>query len=526
MFTSDRRKLLSLGACCFGLSMVMLDNTVVNVAVPSVQRDLGASVSGLQLVLDAYVLVFASLLLTAGSLGDRYGRKRVFLTGLVVFTVGSALCGVAPNLPALVGARAVQAVGGAALLPSSLAVLAATFPDPKERVQAIGLWSGVSASALAAGPVVGGLLVDSFGWRSVFYVNLPVGVAAFGVAGRIMTESRNPAASRLDLPGLLLAVVALACLTYALIEGNARGWGSPLIVGLLATGCLGLVAFLLVERRRREPMLALRLFRQPAFSSANIVALLVGFALLGFVFFNTLYFQAVQGYSPLQAGLRSLPNTLAVVVMAPIAGRLASRFSYRVPVVAGLLLAAAALLLLTRIEVDTPYASLWWRLAMLGAGLGLTISPVTAAAVAAMPGAQAGVASALTNTSRQVGGALGIAVLGAVATGRFTAALPGRLAPLGLPASVAERIEAAAGQAVGTAPPGPAGAPAVRRAVAAAFVTGIHGSYLLAGLALAGGALIALAWLRPAREAAEPAGAHGGAVAAAPATTRKRSDPR
>jgi EmrB/QacA subfamily drug resistance transporter len=520
MFADNRNvKLLTLGACCFGLFMVMLDNTIVNVALPSIQRDLGASVSGLQLVLDAYVLVFASLLLTAGSLGDRYGRKRVFQVGLVVFTVSSALCGLAPSLPALVGARVLQASGGAALLPSTLAIVTETFPDPRERVQAIGLWSGVSASALAAGPVLGGLLVDTFGWRSVFYVNLPVGVVAFLVAGRVVAESRNPAARRLDLPGLLLAIVGLGALTYGLIEGNSRGWRSPLIVGLLAAGAAALAAFLLVEARRREPMLALRFFRDRAFSSANTVALLVGFALLGFVFFNTLYFQAVHGYSPLQAGLRSLPNTLSVVVMAPIAGRLASRFSYRVPVVAGLLLASAALLLLTRIQVATPYANLWWKLAMLGAGLGLTISPVTAAAVAAMPRHQAGVASAVTNTSRQVGGALGVAVLGAVAAARFTAALPGRLAPLGLPAPLRERIEAAAGQAVGTAPQGPAGVPAVRHAVGSAFVGGIHAAYLLAGVALASGALIALAWLRPAREAQQQPGA--GAVAAAAAARRQ-----
>ena len=218
MFRRDPgARLLTLGACCFGLFMVMLDNTIVNVALPSIQRDLGASVSGLQLVIDTYILVFAALLLTAGSLGDRYGRRRVFRAGLVVFTLASAACGLAPSLEALVAARAVQAVGGAALLPSTLAILTATFPDPRERVQAIGLWSGVSASALAAGPVLGGLLVDAFGWRSVFYVNLPVGAAALVVAGRAIAESRNPDARRLDVAGLLLAVVGLGALTFGLI---------------------------------------------------------------------------------------------------------------------------------------------------------------------------------------------------------------------------------------------------------------------------------------------------------------------
>jgi EmrB/QacA subfamily drug resistance transporter len=466
--TGRKAQLLTLGACCFGLFMVMLDNTVVNVALPSIQRELGAKVSGLALVLDAYILVFASLLLTAGSLGDRFGRRRVFRTGLVVFTAASALCGLAPSLPALVTARALQAVGAAALLPGSLALLTAAFPDPRERVQAIGLWSGVSAMALAAGPVVGGLLTDALGWRWVFYVNLPVGVAAVVVAGRVVAESRNPAASRLDLPGLVLGSLGLGAVTLGLIESDQRGWGSPEIVGLLAAGMLLLAAFAVTEARRDDPMVSPRFFRDRAFSAANTVVLLAGFALLGFVFFNTLYFQAVQGWSPLQAGLRSLPNTLAVVVCAPLAGRLASRYGYRVPVAAGLLLAAAALWALMGIEVGTPYSELWWKLAMLGAGLGLSISPATAAGVAAMPGSQAGVASAVIQTSRQVGGAIGVAVLGAVAA-------------------------AADGGATPQADP-------------AAFLSGVHAAYLVAAAALAVGAVAAALFLRPRRADPGPAG--------------------
>ena len=466
--TGRRVQLLTLGACCFGLFMVMLDNTVVNVALPSIQRELDAKVSGLALVLDVYILVFASLLLTAGSLGDRFGRRRVFRAGLVVFTAASALCGLAPTLPALVGARALQAVGAAALLPSSLAILTATFPDPRERVQAIGLWSGVSAMALAAGPVVGGLLTDALGWRWVFYVNLPVGVAAYVVAGRVVAESRDPDASRLDLPGLVLGGLGLAGVTLGLIESNQRGWRSPEIVGLLATGVALLAAFVAVEARRRRPMVSPRFFRDACFSAANAVVLLAGFALLGFVFFNTLYFQAVQGWSPLQAGLRTLPNTLAVVVTAPLAGRLASRYGYRVPVTAGMLLAAAALWALTGIQPDTPYGQLWWRLTLFGAGLGLSISPATAAGVASMPGTQAGVASAVISTSRQVGGALGVAVLGAVAAAHYGRATP--------------------------------------QADPVAFLSGVHAAYLLAGAALAVGAVTSALFLRPRRKRPEPAG--------------------
>jgi EmrB/QacA subfamily drug resistance transporter len=469
VLAADRKaQLLTLGACCFGLFMVMLDNTVVNVALPSIQRELGAKVAGLALVLDAYILVFASLLLTAGSLGDRFGRRRVFRAGLVVFTASSALCGLAPSLPALVAGRALQAVGAAALLPGSLAILTAAFPDPRERVQAIGLWSGVSAMALAAGPVVGGLLTDGLGWRWVFYVNLPVGVAAFVVAGRVVAESRNPAASRLDLPGLVLGSLGLGALTLGLIESDQRGWGSPVIVGLLGAGVVLLAAFAVTEARRPDPMVSPRFFRDGAFSAANAVVLLAGFALLGFVFFNTLYFQAVQGWSPFQAGLRSLPNTLAVVVCAPLAGRLASRYGYRVPVAAGLLLAAAALWALTGIQVATPYTQLWWKLAMFGAGLGLSISPATAAGVAAMPGAQAGVASAVIQTSRQVGGALGVAVLGAVAAARYGGATP--------------------------------------QADPAAFLDGVRAAYVVAAAAVAAGSVAALLFLRPRRADPDSAG--------------------
>lgn len=501
MFAENRRvKLLTLGACCFGLFMVMLDNTIVNVALPSIQRELGASVTSLQLVVDAYILVFASLLLTAGALGDRFGRKRVFQVGLVIFTAASALCGLAGNEQMLIAARAVQAVGGAALLPSTLALVTSTFPDRREQAQAIGLWSGVSAMALVAGPLLGGLLTDSLGWRSVFYVNVPVGALALLVATRVIAESRNPAGRRLDLAGQLLAILTLGSLTFAMIEGNSRGWTSPAILALLAIAVVGLPAFLLVESRRADPMLALGFFRDPSFSSANAIAMLVGFALLGFVFFNTLYFQTVQGYTPLQAGLRFAPSTLVIVVVAPIAGRLASRYGYWVPVAAGTALGGAALLLFTRSQAGTPYMELLGPLLLLGLGLGLTISPMTAAAVAGMPPEQAGVAAATINTTRQVGGALGVAVLGAIVTARFSAVLPSRLEQLHLPSAIQARIEAAASQGVsGAAGAGSGGgrSGALHDAVGGAFVTGIHSAYLVSGSGLLVASLLALFLLRP-----------------------------
>ncbi len=527
VFAENRRvKLLTLGACCFGLFMVMLDNTIVNVALPSIQRELGASVTSLQLVVDAYILVFASLLLTAGALGDRFGRKRVFQVGLVIFTVASALCGLAGNEQMLIAARAVQAVGGAAMLPSTLALVTSTFPDRREQAQAIGLWSGVSAMALVAGPLLGGLLTDSLGWRSVFYVNVPVGALALLVAGRVIAESRNPAGRRLDLAGQLLAILTLGSLTFAMIEGNSRGWTSPAILALLAIAVLGLPAFLLVESRRADPMLALGFFRDPSFSSANAIAMLVGFALLGFVFFNTLYFQTVQGYSPLQAGLRFAPSTLVIVVVAPIAGRLASRLGYWVPVAAGTALGGAALLLFTRSQAGTPYLELLGPLLLLGLGLGLTISPMTAAAVAGMPPEQAGVASATINTTRQVGGALGVAVLGAIVTARFSAVLPSRLERLHLPAAIQDRIEAAASQGVsgatGAGSGGGSGGGALHNAVGGAFVAGIHSAYLVSGSGLLVASLLAVFLLRPRPHRREEASA---VMAGARAGSEARSGP-
>jgi MFS transporter, DHA2 family, methylenomycin A resistance protein len=499
VFAENRRvKLLTLGACCFGLFMVMLDNTIVNVALPSIQRELGASVTSLQLVVDAYILVFASLLLTAGALGDRFGRKLVFLAGLVVFTVASALCGLSTNEQTLIAARALQAIGGSALLPSTLALITSTFPDRREQAQAIGLWSGVSAMALVAGPLLGGLLTDTLGWRSVFYVNLPVGVLAFAVASRVVAESRNPAGRRLDIPGQLLAILTLGCLTFALIEGNSHGWTSPAILGLLVVGALSLPAFLLVESRRADPMLELRFFRDPSFAGANAIAVLTGFALLGFVFFNTLYFQTVQGWSPLQAGLRTAPNTLMIVLVAPFAGRLASRFGYWLPVAAGTAVGGVALLLYAvSSRPGTPYLELLGPLVLLGVGFGLTISPMVAAAITGMPPGQAGVASATINTTRQVGGALGVAVLGAIVTARFDALLAPALGQLHLPEAVQRRVEAVASQGGGAIGSSAAGGAAVRRAVGDAFTSGIHTAYVVSGSGMLIAAMLALVLLRP-----------------------------
>ncbi|HEX6779131.1 MAG TPA: DHA2 family efflux MFS transporter permease subunit, partial [Ktedonobacterales bacterium] len=310
MFKQDRgRKLTTLAVTCIGLFMVLLDMTIVNVALPTIQSDLNASLSGLQWVVDAYTLPFAALLLTAGTLGDRYGRKRVFLVGLVGFTLGSALCGLAPNLGLLIAGRVLQGAGGAALSPGSLSLLAAAFPDNRERTQAIGIWAGISGLALAAGPLIGGLLIQVSSWPAIFFVNLPIGAVALIFGWRILAESRNPDARRVDVPGQALVIAGLGALTYALIEGESDGWTSPLILSLLAGAAVLLVAFFIVEARVREPLLPLQLFKNAVFSTANAAATLLGFALIGTVFFMSQYFQSVQGYSALGSGLRTLPAT-------------------------------------------------------------------------------------------------------------------------------------------------------------------------------------------------------------------------
>jgi EmrB/QacA subfamily drug resistance transporter len=492
MFKENRRtKLLTLALSCLALFIVLLDMTIVNNALPSIQRHLNASLSGLQWIIDAYTLVFASLLLTTGSLSDRQGRKRWFLIGLAVFTTGSALCGVAPNTGMLVAARALQAAGGAALSPASLSLLTSAFPDPRERAQAIGIWSGISGLSLSAGPLVGGALVDGPGWRWVFFVNLPVGVVAFLGALRFVRESVNPTPRRLDLAGQLLGIGTLATLVYALIEGGSHGWTSPLILTMFALAALGLASFLLVEARRREPMVELHFFRSAAFSGTNVIAFLTFFSLIGFTFFNTLYFQEIRGYSAFAAGLLGLPVTLAIVVMAPLAGRLAGARGPGLPIAAGTAMAGTAVLLLLGLQLDTPYGSIWWILVLFGAGLGLVFAPTAASAIAGLPRSQAGLASGILNTSRQVGGSVGIALLGAVFSNRFRGALP---------AEVRAHMGGASGgfQAV---------PPAVRRVVGEAFVTGIHAGYLVAGSALLVGTLLAVTLLsafRP-RPAAAPA---------------------
>ncbi|MFJ3887561.1 MFS transporter [Streptomyces rubrogriseus] len=408
----DRAVLLTV--TCLGQFMVLLDNTIVGAALPDMRESLHTRLTGLQWIVDAYVLLVAMLLLSGGVFADRFGRKRVYLTGVAVFTVASLLCSLAPSLGWLVAGRMLQGIGAAALSPASLALLAAAHPVPQERVRAIGLWAGISGIGLAAGPVVGGVLTDAFGWPAVFLVNLPIGVVLVLVGLRHLDESRNPGAPAIDVPGTVLSVPAVGVLTYGLIEGGARGWTSPVILGSFATAVILLAAFVAVEARRDAPMLPLRLLRQRLFTVSNTAMVVVGFALMGSSFFFSQFFVYVQGSSVLRAGLQTLPMSVAMVIVSPYAGRLAARYGFRIVVTAGLALAALGLLALGTVHADTGYGNVWWRLGLAGAGFALAMSPLTGAAIQAVSPQEGGLASGISSTTRQIGAVLGVAVLGAV----------------------------------------------------------------------------------------------------------------
>lgn len=396
------------------LLIVSLDNTVLNVALPSMRREFDASVSGMQWTIDAYTLVLASLLILSGSVADRIGRRRVFKVGLVVFTFGSVLCSLAPGLEWLVAFRMVQAIGGSMLNPVAMSIIANVFTDPRERARAIGVWGGVVGISLAAGPVVGGVLVETVGWRSIFWINLPVGLAALLLTVLFVPESRAPKPRRTDPVGQLLVIGVLGPVTYAIIEGAVIGWGSPLIVSLVAVAVASLIGLVRYERRRPEPLIDPRFFRSAPFSGATAIAV-CGFAALGgFLFLNTLYLQDVRGLSALHAGLWMLPMAAMTFVCAPLSGRLVGSRGPRLPLlVAGPAMGACGVLF-AAFDAEASLPLLFGGYVLFGIGFGLVNAPITNTAVSGMPRAQAGVASAVASTSRQVGTSLGVAVIGAV----------------------------------------------------------------------------------------------------------------
>jgi EmrB/QacA subfamily drug resistance transporter len=420
------RRWWTLVAVSLATLMAYLDNNVVNVALPTIQRDLHLSVSGLEWVVSSYLLVFAGLLLAGGRLADHYGRRRMFLVGLAIFTVSSLASGLAGNAAVLIASRAVQGLGAALLVPTTLAIILATFSDPRERNVAVGIWNAIAALALAIGPLIAGFISQHLHWGWIFFINVPVGVITAVIALPAMDESRGGRegeARRLDVPGLVVSAVMLFSLVYALIEGQDRGWTSPVILGAFVLAAVALAGFLLVESRTTQPMVALSMFRSRVFSGGTVTMMLWGFGVFGIYFFTALYLQDILGFSPTKAGLAFVPMALAVVVFSGLAGPVAARIRTHRAVAGGMLLMAAGLVLFALLGANASFAALMPAFVVFGAGAGLMNVPLTTAILGAMPPERSGIASALLNASREVAGLLGITVIGAVLRTRESSAV-------------------------------------------------------------------------------------------------------
>jgi EmrB/QacA subfamily drug resistance transporter len=455
LFVGPQRKWWTLAAVSFGLFMIMLDNTVVNVALPSIQRDLNADLSELEWVVAGYALTFASLMLTGGKMADAYGRRLLFVIGIVVFTLASLACGLADTGDQLIAARAVQGAGAALMNPATLSIIAATFP-PAQRGAAIGIWAGVSALALAIGPLVGGLLTEHLGWNWIFFVNVPVGILGIAASFLLIDESKDTTHERLDIPGLVTSGIGLFALTFALIEGNGHGWDSALIMAAFALALLALGAFVVLEMRQRAPMLPLELFRNRTYTGANIVILLVALAMFGVFFFVSLYMQNILGFTAVETGAAFLPLTLLIIVIAPIAGKLSDRIGSRLLMTGGMVLIAIQLFSFSRLGSDATFWNLLPGLLVGGVGMAMTMTPSAAAATRAVPVDKAGVGAAVLNAFRQIGGSLGIAIMGAIMA-----------------------------SAIGSRP------------TTETFMNGFHDALMVAGLIAVAGAVIAFVLVRP-----------------------------
>lgn len=484
---------------CLALFVSTLDNTVANVALPSIGRDLSASTAALQWVVDGYIVVRGCLLLSAGALGDRYGRRRMFQFGLTAFGIGSFLCSIAPTVNLLIAFRVLQALGGCFLVPSSLALITNTYRDKAQRARAIGIWSATTAVSTGLGPPVGGLLVDSFGWRSVFWINLPIVAVAVALAARYATESKDSHHRRLDLPGQALVIVLLVTLTSGFIEASDGQWTSPMVLSLFAAATISLIVFVLVEARRREALLAPQLFRNRPFTGAAAVATSAFVVYAGFLFVNTLYLQEIRGYSPLAAGLLVMPTTIGNVILSPLSGRMTAARGPRLPVCLAASSMLAGSLILAVGVTDAPIPLLLLAYMLIGSGVGLVNAPITNAAVNGLPDDRAGVAGAVTSTFRQVGNSLGVALLGSLTVAGFLSALPrqvGRLplSPEQQAAAVHQAQQAGSSGGLGTLRGAGSG---IADAVARAFGSGLQTAYLVAAGFAALTLVIAILTFRP-----------------------------
>lgn len=480
--------------------MIVLDNTILNVALPSLVRDLGASSSKLQWTVDSYTLVFACLLLTAGTVGDRFGRRGALMTGLAIFGTGSALAAFAPSASALIAFRAVMGIGAAFIFPTTLSLITNIF-EGRERARAIGIWSALSGVGVALGPILGGLLLDHFWWGSVFLVNVPITAISILLLRTLVPTSRDPGRRPLDPVGAGLSIVGLTGLLYGIIEGPNQGWTASGVVAGLIVGLAVLGVFVAWERRRDHPMMDVRFFANPRFSAASLAITLAFFGLFGFIFLYTQYLQFIRGMTPLQAGIRLAPPAIGLAVGAPLAPRIVERIGTKIVVTAGLTLAGIATLLLSRAGIE---ASEWARtgaLVLFGTGMGLTIAPATDSIMGSVPRDRAGVGSAVNDTTRQTGGALGVAVIGSIFATRYGSGLA--ILRAHLPPQAWKLVKQSVGAALAIAHrfPSPAGA-ALSQHIRTAFVRGFTLATALGSVAVFLAALVTALFL-PARESAD-----------------------
>jgi EmrB/QacA subfamily drug resistance transporter len=507
---------------CLSLIVVTIDTTILNVALPSLVRSLRATSSNLEWIVDAYTVVFAGLLLSAGSLGDRFGRKGALTAGLALFAAASAASALAATTGQLIALRALTGAGAALVFPATLSILTSIFPDPAERQRAIAVWAGTAGIGIGLGPVAGGLLLRDFYWGSVFWVNVPVCLLALVAGWFIVPTSRDERHAPLDLPGALLSITGLSALVFAIIEGPAHGWTSPVVLGSFSAAFVVLALFALVETHRRAPMLDLRLFRNPRFSAASLAVTALYFCLFGVIFFQTQHLQFVLGYDPLGAGVRTVPFAAVLLVVANATPRIVRAIGTRAVIATGLAIVALSMLARAQFTVHTGYGGILFTQCLFALGMGLTIAPATASIMGAVPAGRAGVGSAINDTTRQVGGALGVAVMGSIGASLYRRSAAHSLAGSHLPAAVSAHALDSVGPALAAARGLPAQlGHAVGDAARSAFIHGLDVASLVGFAIAVAGALLAWRFLPPGMKTGAPAPAEAPPVPADSAVVRE-----
>lgn len=506
--TDGRRRWMTLAVLCLALLVVGIDGTIVNVALPSLVRELGATSTQLQWIVDAYTIIFASFLLIAGSTGDRLGRKKAFIAGLALFTAGSAACAFARSAHELILFRGVQGLGAAFIMPATLSILANVFRDSAERAKAIAIWAGVSGLGVAIGPLAGGWLLVHFWWGSIFLVNVPLGIVTIGAALALVPESRDRDAPRLDLVGTVLFTIGLIALLFGIIEGPTQGWTAPLVIAAFVVALVLLGAFVVTERRIDNPLLDLSFFANPRFSAASVAVTLVFFAMFGSVFFASQYLQFVLGYSALRSGAALLPVAAVLMIASPLSARAAAHVGTKIVVTIGLALVAIGLYLFSFATADSGYLPISGMLIIIGIGMGTAMAPATDSIMGSIPPEKAGVGAAVNDTTREIGGALGVAILGSIATGLYTSQISANPQFATLAKAAPAAADAVRGSVGGAALVAeklpPAAAKLLVDTANAAFIHGIHRAVIVGAVVALAGAVVALVFL-PARARSEDA---------------------